>query len=727
MATLVLSAVGTFIGGPIGRAAGAIIGSQIDQHIFKPAGREGPRLKELAVTTSSYGTPIPRHFGTMRAAGSIIWATDLVESREKTGGGKGRPSTIEYSYSSSFAVAVASRPISAIGRIWADGNLLRGAAGDMKVAGQLRIYRGHRDQQPDPLIASAEGADCPAFRGLAYCVFEGLQLAEFGNRIPALTFEIIAENGTVQLADVLSPHEGALAIARPLAGLAGFTDEGGPLAESVASIARVYPLACDTSGEALSLFASDAETAPAVTLPEAVIDPDEDSFGGQAGRSSQHNTGNRNVPTGIRYYDIEREHQAGMQRAGGRARGGRDVILEFPGALSASTARALAEQAAERESWAQDRLNWRIAEIDPALTPGTVVRVPDRPGRWRIESWEWRTHGVELELLRQPNARRAAAASDPGRNLASVDFAATPTLLRAFELPWDGTGASDIQQTFAAPSSTSAGWTGAMLYVDRAGGLVPLVGSGNRRSLIGQTVNALTAGSANLVDRSCIIDVQLITADLALVSRPLEDLAQGANRALIGNEIIQFAQAENLGGGLWRLSGLLRGRGGTEHHAALVCPAGTGFVLLDDRPIRLDASEVSDASTIAAIGLVDPVAVDATISGAGATLRPLTPVHPRLIAASDGTLTLCWTRRARGAWSWSGTVEPPLAEQSERYEVGLGSPDQPAVSWEITAPQLVLTAATRTALFTQHGALPLWVRQIGSFARSEPLFLTNLS
>src|SRR5690606_2653919 len=104
--------------------------------------REGARLKELPVTTSTYGMPIARHFGTMRAAGSIIWATNIAESSEKVSGGKGSPSTNAYSYSASFAVALASRPIASVGRIWADGNLLRGAGGDLKVSGQFRVYTG---------------------------------------------------------------------------------------------------------------------------------------------------------------------------------------------------------------------------------------------------------------------------------------------------------------------------------------------------------------------------------------------------------------------------------------------------------------------------------------------------------------------------------------------------------------------------------------------------------
>ena len=220
MATLVLTVVGTALGGPIGGAIGSLIGSQIDRAIFGSGGHsEGPRLRELAVTTASYGMPIARHYGTVRAAGTVIWATDLVESSERSGG-KGRPSTTTYSYAASFAVALASRPIRRLGRVWADGNLLRGAAGDLKVGGALRVYLGHGDQQCDPLIASAHAAGCPAFRGLAYCVFEGLQLADFGNRIPALTFEIVADDGGVSLARLMEPA-GDVDVPRTLPGPGG--------------------------------------------------------------------------------------------------------------------------------------------------------------------------------------------------------------------------------------------------------------------------------------------------------------------------------------------------------------------------------------------------------------------------------------------------------------------------------------------------------------------------
>src|SRR3546814_8369052 len=118
--------------GPVGAALGAAIGRQADAAIFAPRGREGPRLVDLKVQASTYGQQIPQLFGTMRVAGSVIWATDLIERRTKSGGGKGRPSVTEYSYAESLAVALSSRRVRRVRRIWADGNLLRGASGSFK-------------------------------------------------------------------------------------------------------------------------------------------------------------------------------------------------------------------------------------------------------------------------------------------------------------------------------------------------------------------------------------------------------------------------------------------------------------------------------------------------------------------------------------------------------------------------------------------------------------------
>ena len=53
----------------------------------------------------------------------------------------------------------------------------------------MRFYTGAADQTSDPLIEAVEGS-APAYRGVAYVVFEDLPLADYGNRPPQLNFEV---------------------------------------------------------------------------------------------------------------------------------------------------------------------------------------------------------------------------------------------------------------------------------------------------------------------------------------------------------------------------------------------------------------------------------------------------------------------------------------------------------------------------------------------------------
>jgi hypothetical protein len=724
MATLVLTAIGTAVGGPLGGAIGGLIGSQLDHAIAGGGRGEGPRLKELGVSTSSYGAPIPRHHGRVRTPGTIVWSTDLIEHKEKSSGGKGRPSVTSYSYSVSFAVALSSRPIVGLGRVWADGNLLRGSAGDLKAAGELRLYTGHGDQPLDPLIASAQPS-CPAFRGLAYCVFESLVLADFGNRIPALTFEVIADDTAVSMDTLLEPLPERPAVARPLAGLQGFSNEGGPLSQTLASIDQLYPLACDAGGDRLAIGAADEVAAEIPTLPEAAAGNDGESFAAATGQVRRRQAEASEIPDALRYYDVSRDFQPGLQRADGRARPGRSRVLEFPGALEASKARSLTNAAAARASSARETTAWRMAELDPKIAPGKAVRLPGRDGTWLVESWEWRDHGIELELRRLPRGPARQPASDPGDALTPPDVQATPTVLVAYELPWDGTGSPDGRMTYAAASSASSGWRGAALYDVEGAELVPIGSSGRGRSIVGSTVMSLAASSASLFDRQAAIEVDLVAPHFVLDSTDMAGITAGENMALVGAEVLQFLRAQRLSSARWRLTGLLRGRGGTEPMAAHGAPAGSSFALLDDAPVPIDPSKLSQAegTTISAIGLADSEPVYTALINPGLTRRPLTPVHGRVSEKPDGALALQWSRRSRGSWRWLDGVDVPLNEQAEAYVVGVGDSEAPELRWEAGATLLEINAATWSSIKSAHAGKPLWVRQVGTAAASSPLLL----
>src|SRR5437867_3428191 len=135
MATVLLGSIGTIIGGPLGGAIGSLVGQQIDRALIGGTVR-GPRLGDLSVQTSSYGTAIPRIYGTMRVAGTVVWSTDLKEHQQTSG------STISYTYTVSLAVALSSRPLQAVKRIWADGKLIRDQNGKFSVKTKFRSISG---------------------------------------------------------------------------------------------------------------------------------------------------------------------------------------------------------------------------------------------------------------------------------------------------------------------------------------------------------------------------------------------------------------------------------------------------------------------------------------------------------------------------------------------------------------------------------------------------------
>jgi GTA TIM-barrel-like domain/Putative phage tail protein len=210
MAALVLSIAGAAAGGSVlgpvgaiaGRLIGALAGNVIDRALFggrRNLALDGPRLADLTVMASTEGAAVPRVYGRARIFGQVIWATNLdevVSTDTQSSGGKGfatgpTTTTTTYSYFANLAVGLCEGPIGAVMRVWADGKLL-----DLSGL-TVRIYRGDEAQTPDPLIVAKDG-DAPAYRGLAYVVFERLPLENFGNRIPQLSFEVVRPIGQLE-------------------------------------------------------------------------------------------------------------------------------------------------------------------------------------------------------------------------------------------------------------------------------------------------------------------------------------------------------------------------------------------------------------------------------------------------------------------------------------------------------------------------------------------------
>jgi hypothetical protein len=430
----------------------------------------------------------------------------------------------------------------------------------------------------------------------------------------------------------------------------------------------------------------------------------------------------------VRYYDPGRDYQPGLQRSVGRTASGEVDILELPAVMSAASARDVANRLAQRRMRAVDRIRYRVTEIDEGWAPGAVVRLPGVNGWWRVDEWEWQADGVLLDLAPLPSKTSLATVADAGRFNSLADLAAVATQISAFELPWNGVGNDPAAELRFAATATTAGWKGAAVYVEQADDTLLSLGStGRRRAIAGRSTTALPNGTSLLLDAVSELQVELASADFAIASATWAQAMQGANMALVGREYLQFLHAERTGSRTWTLSGLLRGRGGSEAETQ-GHEADEPFVLLSgplQAPDMTDDQAVFDnGASLLAIGAGDVEPVRFGVLNPGFTSRPLAPVHGRSRWLADGGCEISWVRRSRGVWTWPEEVEVPLNEEAELWEISAGLQGTPLRVWQISETRLIIDGATIAQFASVPEFRTLSIVQIGRRSRSKPLHLT---
>ncbi|WP_150291897.1 phage tail protein [Sphingobium estronivorans] len=722
MATIILTALGTAIGGPLGAAVGGLIGNAFDHAVlFKPKGVEGRRLTDMQVQTSTYGSQVPKLFGSLRVAGTVIWATDLKETKHKSGGGKGRPSVTTYSYSASFAVALSARAVRAVRRIWADGNLLRGAAGDFKTElGAFRLHAGGEDQAVDPLIAAAEGmALTPGHRGMAYAVFEDLALADYGNRIPSLTFEVEADAAAVELGALAAELSGGLLTGEGLTAVEGLAAGGADVGEALAPLAEAFDLAFVAEEVGLRwvapAVAGDAEIGAGAlcrSINGRMLDAVEQS-GGSADAVP--------VALAVRYYDAARDYQAGVQRVSRPGPGRAEQGLELPVVLSGDDARGLAARKLGRVWTGRSAMTLRCGWEALGHGPGEVVTVEGLPGLWRIEEREWEAMAVRLSLRRVPGAGGAIpGGTSSGSIVRQADRPHGPTTLMLVDLPSIRESAATAPVIVAAASG-GEGWRGAALFTIGATGEALPAGRTAPRAVMGRVDTGLRRGSSALIDAVHGFEVTLLAEDMALGGADEGALAQGRNLCLVGREVVQFAEAEQIGEARYRLRGLRRGLFGTEWAMDDHAPGERFLLLEEDRlaepfAVQGGAAEIGGSVRVAAVGIGDVGPVEAALTVSGEAVTPPAPVHVRAQADGVGGWTIGWTRRSRIGWRWVSGADVPLGEDRESYEVRVLVAGELVRRIVLDRPGWTYDAALLEADRDGTGELAVEIRQVGSQA-----------
>ena len=186
----------------------------------------GPKLGSVNFTNSAYDIPIPIIYGRYVISGNIIWAsnptvTTVTERTESVDEKRIRVQIDEkFIYHGSFAVGLCEGPISGLVRVWLGetlifsrtlsvdetGNveptegvlvdeienmlLFSSGSDDQEYYDQTRmrvtLYPGSEEQLPP----AGMGTNQPGYRGLAFLLFENVNLSYLGGNVPQLRVEI---------------------------------------------------------------------------------------------------------------------------------------------------------------------------------------------------------------------------------------------------------------------------------------------------------------------------------------------------------------------------------------------------------------------------------------------------------------------------------------------------------------------------------------------------------
>jgi hypothetical protein len=196
---------------------------------------------------------------------------------------------------------------------------------------------------------------------------------------------------------------------------------------------------------------------------------------------------------------------------------------------------------------------------------------------------------------------------------------------------------------------------------------------------VGITETALAASAPGRWDRGAALRLRIESGSLSSATEAA--VLSGANVAAIGNgsaghwEVFQFASAVLVAPKTYEITLRLRGQAGTDGLQPEVWPAGSTFVLLNQALQQLDLP-------LSARGLDRFYRVGAADRGydAGSTvlrveafdgigLRPYPVAHMRAKRHPNGDLAIDWIRRTRlDGDSWQ-SIEVPLGEANESYQV----------------------------------------------------------
>lgn len=584
----------------------------------------------------------------------------------------------------------------------------------------IEIYQGDELQAPNGLYQGYVGiGNAPAFRGCAYFVLTNLQLMDFGNSVPSFTVEVqMNAAGTTNLPEILSSVCYQEGLEQPQFDAVSNVDPTPFPGFCVTQVTTGRQVLMDLQ----KVFAFDsAETGYKIVFsmvnsrPDAIIQRGD--FGAHADteplpvRAQVTRVSDYDLPQRINLHFQEpaRNFSTDFLYA---ARYNTPCLsvenIEVTVALDRDAGQKSVSTTLQNRMFARRVYAIQLPRKYVQVEPTDVVKVQNRYDPSFYDEY----YCTEIQIGANGLIKAQFIdhfymdpAIDPSSqvstDLPGVSTSTTSnlpqtssTLSYMFDCPLLQDGDPDTPGFYVILCGAMNAWQGGAIYVDDAapqvatayGLTITTPSSGAAWGVIAQSRFNVPHGVAvstlakNMQpcywDDVSVLLVQ-IGNKMGMASATRADLlTQPLNVAFVGQELIQFANAENLTGSMWRLTGIMRGLRGTErfmnNHVI-----GEDFVYVAAgslQRIQTTQAELNQVDTFHNVSFSSTTGPQVSFkwTDTGNSLRPLeVKINSKFRAVSDGAITIKWWPRVRqsGEWIDGYDVSLPANDTPEEYSI----------------------------------------------------------
>lgn len=570
----------------------------------------------------------------------------------------------------------------------------------------LQVYLGYETQEPNALLQAYRGVDyVSGYRGLAYFVIDDLQLEDFGNGVPSFLVEVVKKDGTTYLAEIirdicvdsgLNDREFNVTCGLPDVPVHGFAVTSSQAArEILEDLQKIYPIAAQETAYTLR-FDWTTKRPTAIIRREdygAFIQGEEMPVSEEITR-----TQDLELPKTVQFKYQEPVRNYSLNTAKASRQVTKSNLVEEIDAAIAMTrgeAKSRVQNVLLNRSFARHSYKVILPRKYVIIEPGDAIQVEDEYDSnylrgMLVTDVSIGANGL-VELTMTDHHFHPVVDANVDVDIVddddSISYSAR-TYAYLLDIPLLTDTEDDTPGFYAVLTGAAGTWSGGVLEIDvSAGGTTEAYGDVTPSDVSGANwyeiaesedgtahgfiMNELPAADHNVWDEVNTIRFYCINGyTLSSVTRT-ELIRNNFNVILVGDELIQFANAEDKGGGLWVLSDLLRGRRGTDW-AVGTHVSGERVIRLvqeDLKRVTHDAALLNQPGTYHALSYGDDSADVASFefTNTGNSLRPYTvEVLQSEKLGTDFVLEWMYRVRQNGLWAENPvTIDQPY----EKYEI----------------------------------------------------------